>query len=42
MGVLGVAPTLTKDGKLFADIEAKTEADERNEMKVSDGKFLKR
>ena len=33
IGILGVAPTLTKDRKLFADIEVKFEAAEKTDKK---------
>jgi hypothetical protein len=36
IGIFGVAPTLTKDRKLFADIEVKSEASEKNESKNSE------
>jgi hypothetical protein len=37
IGILGVAPTLTKDRKLFADKHPKTELVEKNETdKVKD------
>jgi uncharacterized membrane protein YesL len=35
IGIFGVAPTLTKDRKLFADIEVKSEASEKNDSKNS-------
>jgi hypothetical protein len=35
IGLLGVAPTLTKDRKLFADIELRIENDEQKNADIS-------
>lgn len=35
IGILGVAPTLTKDRKLFADIELRIENDEHKKADIS-------
>jgi len=35
IGILGVAPTLTKDRKLFADIEVRSENNEENDTNSS-------
>ena len=40
IGIFGVAPTLTKDRKLFADMETKTEEAETNDSdSVNKGSF---
>ena len=35
IGIFGIAPTLTKDQKLFTDIEVNAEADEKADKKNS-------
>lgn len=36
IGIFGVAPTLTKDRKLFADIEVKCDAEEKKKGPTKD------
>ncbi len=40
IGIFGVAPTLTKDKKLFADIESKSEIVENNSTDLSKNERL--
>lgn len=40
IGIFGVAPVLTKDRKLFADIEAKTENTEKENKDSPDNEKL--
>jgi formate-dependent phosphoribosylglycinamide formyltransferase (GAR transformylase) len=40
IGIFGVAPTLTKDRKLFADIEAKAENTEKENKDSSNSEQL--
>jgi len=41
IGLLGIAPTLTKDRKLFADIEAKAEDKEQQGKNIAQETLFK-